>query len=120
MLEQIRHYFLYFMVGGVVTTLIVAFEQSGYRLLSGLGALLPVFTLTAYIFIGQTQGGAAVAQHSWLVLIGTLVAWVPYMITIAVLAPRFGSSKAIPAALGVFLLFAVPYLLLADRYRWFR
>jgi len=119
MLEQIRHYALYFAVGGVVTTLIVALEQSGYRLLSGLAALFPVFTLTAYVFIGETRGGAAVGAHSWLVLIGTLVSWVPYMVTVALLAPRIGASKAIPIALGVFLLCAVPYLGLAEKYRWF-
>lgn len=120
MFEQIRNYALYFLVGGIVTTLIVTLEQSGHRLLSGLAALCPVFTLSAYIFIGETRGGAAVGSHSWLVLIGTLVSWVPYMITIAVLAPRIGSSRAIPVGLGVFLLFALPYLGLVEKYRWFR
>lgn len=120
MFEQIRQYILYFMVGGVVTTMIVAFEQSGYRLLSGLAALFPIFTLTAYIFIGETRGGAAVGAHSWLVLVGTLVAWMPYMIVVALLAPRIGSAKAIPAGIAVFLLLALPYLALAEKYRWFR
>ncbi|HJV32455.1 MAG TPA: GlpM family protein [Patescibacteria group bacterium] len=113
-------YFLYFVVGGIVTTLIVALEQSGMRLLSGLAALFPVFTLTAYLFIGQTRGGAEVAQHSWLVLFGTLAAWVPYMIAVALLAPRFGTAKAIPAGLAVFIVCATAYLLAVQRNGWFR
>ena len=115
-----RAYFLYFLVGGAVTTVIVALEQSGQRLLSGLAALFPVFTLTAYLFIGQTRGGAAVGQHSWLVLFGTLAAWVPYMIAVALLAPRIGPTKAISAGLGVFLFFASAYLVAVEKGGWFR
>jgi len=115
-----RTYFLYFIVGGAVTTLIVALEQSGYRLLSGLAALFPVFTLTAYLFIGQARGGAAVAQHSWLVLFGTLAAWVPYMVAVALLAPRIGTTKAVPAGLAVFIVCAAAYLFLVQRNGWFR
>ncbi|HTK59587.1 MAG TPA: GlpM family protein [Candidatus Baltobacteraceae bacterium] len=115
-----RAYLMYFLVGGTVTTLIVALEQSGQRLISGLAALFPVFTLAAYIFIGQTRGGAAVGQHSWLVLLGTLAAWVPYMVTVALLAPRIGTAKAIPAGLAVFLVCATGYLWLVDRNGWFR
>lgn len=115
-----RAYLVYFLAGGAVTTLIVGLEQSGHRLLSGFAALFPVFTLTAYLFIGQTRDGAAVGQHSWLVLLGTLAAWVPYMIAVALLAPRIGSAKAIPVGLGVFLVFALAYLALVERNGWFR
>ena len=111
---------MYFVVGGAVTTLIVALEQSGQRLWSGFAALFPVFTLTAYLFIGQARGGVVVGQHSWLVLLGTLAAWVPYMVTVALLAPRIGPAKAIPVGLAVFLVCALGYLWLVDRNGWFR
>jgi len=38
-----------FVVGGTVTALISALEISGYRIWSGLAALVPVFTLVSYI-----------------------------------------------------------------------
>src|SRR5512135_2405504 len=92
----------YFVTGGLFTTLIVALEESGHRTLSGLATLIPVFTLVAYAFIGESRGGVAVSQHAKWVLAGTLVSWVPYMLAIAWLAPRLGSQKAILAGLAVF------------------
>ncbi len=105
-----REYLIYFLVGGAYTALIIGLEHSDNRILSGLAALVPVFTVTAYLFIGTTRGGDAVSQHAWLVLFGTLVAWVPYMITVALLAPKIGTNRAIPAGLGVFLVLALAYL----------
>ncbi len=109
-----------FVIGGAMTTLIVALEESGHRTLSGFAALFPIFTLTAYLFLGETKGGAAVGQHSWFVLVGTLVSWIPYMLTIALLAPRYGTAKAVPAGLAVFLVLTSGYLWLVSHYRWFR
>src|SRR5665213_1724787 len=55
---------MYFLVGGTVTTAIVLLEESGFRLLSGLATLMPVFTLIAYFFIGQSSGGAELSKHA--------------------------------------------------------
>lgn len=80
MLFPIKSYLIYFLTGGIVTVIIVALEESGFRLLSGFATLMPIFTLVAYFFIGESKGGLAVGQHAWFVLIGTIVSWVPYMI----------------------------------------
>ena len=114
--DQIRQLALYFFVGGTVTTVIVTLEQSGMRILSGLATLVPVFTLVAYLFIGESRGGAAVGQHAWLVLIGTLVSWVPYMVTVALLAPKVGPNRAIGTGLAVFFVLATSYLLIVQRF----
>jgi uncharacterized membrane protein (GlpM family) len=119
MWDQLKTYVLYFLTGGTVTALIVGFEQGGNRILSGLATLVPVFTVVAYLFIGDTKGGAAVSQHAWLVLFGTLASWVPYMIVVAILAPKIGPHKAIPAGLGVFLFCALAYLEVVRRYKLF-
>ena len=110
---------IYFLTGGIVTTLIVLLEGSNQRMLSGLATLMPVFTLVAYIFIGQNQGGQSVSQHAWLVLWGTLVSWVPYMITVAVLAPKVGPNKAIITGLAVFFVLALGYLYAIKRLKLF-
>lgn len=114
-----KSYFLYFLTGGLFTVLIVALEENGSRLLSGFATLMPIFTLVAYFFIGQSRGGAAVGQHAWFVLVGTLVSWVPYMTLVACLAPRIGSNYAIGAGLAVFFVLAAIYLLLVFHYRLF-
>ncbi len=117
---DIKSLLLYFFTGGIVTTLIVALEVSGFRIWSGLAALVPVFTLVSYIFIGQSQGGIALSQHAWFVLIGTLVSWVPYMATVALLSPYMTSNRAIGSGLVVFFVLASCFLLIVERYQLFR
>jgi uncharacterized membrane protein (GlpM family) len=117
---KLSSFIIYFVTGGTFTTAIVALEESGHRTLSGLATLVPVFTLVAYFFIGETAGGAAVAQHAKWVLVGTLVSWVPYMAAIAYLAPKIGSRNAILAGLGVFFVLALAYIAIANRLRLFQ
>ena len=42
-----KNIIIYFLTGGIVTTLIVLLEESNFRILSGLATLVPVFTLVA-------------------------------------------------------------------------
>ena len=111
---------VYFIAGGVVTTAIVLLEESGSRLLSGFATLMPVFTLIAYFFIGQSSGGVALSKNAELVLVGTLVAWVPYMLALIWLAPHFGTYKTIGIALAIFFVLAILFLLLTQHYNWFQ
>ena len=110
----------YFITGGLFTTIIVALEESGHRTLSGLATLIPVFTLVAYFFIGQTQGSVAVSQHAKWVLAGTLVSWVPYMLAVAYLAPKIGSHNAILVGLAIFFVLALSYIAVANHFGFFR
>jgi uncharacterized membrane protein (GlpM family) len=114
-----KSYVVYFLTGGIFTVLIVALEEHGAWLLSGFATLMPVFTLVAYVFIGESRGGAAVGTHAWFVLLGTLVAWVPYMCTVAFLAPRHGPRTAILAGMGVFFVLAAFYVAMVWRYHLF-
>lgn len=103
-------YIFTFIVGGAVTTAIVYFEASGFPLLSRLAALVPVFTWLAYLFIGNISGPKEVSSHALFVLLGTLVAWVPYMLMIYFFAPRIGSIKAILLGILVFLILATIFI----------
>jgi len=103
-----------------VTTLIVALEESGMRILSGFATLVPVFTLVSYLFIGASKGGEALSQHAWFVLIGTLAAWVPYMITVAVLSPHMDGHKAIGIGLSVFSVLATVFLIVTAKFNLFQ
>lgn len=115
----IKSYGIYFLTGGIFTALIVALEENGERLLSGFATLVPVFTLVAYFFIGESKGGAAVGQHAWFVLVGTIVSWVPYMIVVATLAPKIGSKAAIGIGFLTFFVCAFAYLELVHHYHFF-
>ncbi len=103
-------YIYSFILGGVITTAIVYFEASGMTLVSRLAALFPVFTWLSYLFIGELQGPQAVSRHSLFVLLGTIVAWLPYMVIIWLLAPRIGSGKAIGVAILAFLVLATVFV----------
>ncbi len=116
----IKNLIIYFVTGGLVTVLIVALEERGSRLWSGLATLAPVFTVVAYLFIGSARGGQAVGQHAKLVLVGTLVSWVPYMLVVIVLAPKLGAGKATALGLAAFAALAVGYLWLVGHFKWFQ
>jgi uncharacterized membrane protein (GlpM family) len=119
-LMNVKNILVYFITGGVVTTLIVMLEESGLRIWSGLATLMPIFTLISYFFIGHSRGGSALGQHAWFVLVGTLVAWVPYMATVALLSPHMPSNKAIAIGLGVFFFLATVYLLVVSKFHLFQ
>ena len=111
---------LYFLTGGIVTVAIVLLEKSGHRLLSGFAALMPIFTLVSYIFIGESEGGVAVSKHSMFVLVGTLVSWVPYMLVISYLAPKIGAYKSIAIGMGVFTALALLFVFIVNKYNFFK
>ncbi|MFZ3020154.1 MAG: GlpM family protein [Minisyncoccia bacterium] len=111
---------VYFVVGGTFTALIVILEQSGFRFLSGLATLIPIFTLVSYFFIGESRGGYAVSQHAKFVLVGTLVSWVPYMLAMAYFSPKVGPHKAILISMGIFFVLAIMFILVASHYNIFR
>jgi uncharacterized membrane protein (GlpM family) len=117
---NISNLIIYFITGGVFTTIIVVLEENGHRMLSELATLIPVFTLVAYFFIGQTKGGIAVGQHAKFVLVGTLISWVPYMLVVAYLSPRIGPNKAILAGLAAFFVLALIYIVAANRFGFFK
>jgi uncharacterized membrane protein (GlpM family) len=117
---KITNLIIYFISGGLFTTLIIALEESNHRTWSGLATLIPVFTLVAYFFIGGSKGGVAVGQHAWFVLIGTIVSWIPYMLTVAYFSPKIGSNKGILAGLAVFFILALLYLAAVNRLKLFQ
>src|SRR3989338_9064196 len=103
-------YIFAFFAGGLITTLIVYFETSGFPTLSRLAALFPVFTWLSYLFIGNLAGLEAVSRHALFVLFGTIVAWLPYMFVIYYFAPKIGSAKAVFLGIAVFLVLALAFI----------
>lgn len=116
---DLKNIVIYFLTGGIVTTLIVVLEESSLRLWSGLAALVPIFTLVSYIFIGNSKGDLAVSEHAKFVLVGTLLSWIPYMLTVIYLSPIIGSSKSIAAGIAVFLICVSVFLYIVNKYNLF-
>jgi uncharacterized membrane protein (GlpM family) len=106
----VTEYIFAFLVGGTITTLITYFEVSGFPLLSRLATLFPVFTWLSYLFIGKLSGPEVTSKHALFVLLGTIVAWLPYMFVIYYFAPKIGSGKAIAFGLIVFVVLALVFV----------
>ena len=106
---DISKYLLYFLTGGVITTIIVGFEESGFTLISRIAALFPVFTWIAYLFIGNSGTAQQISEHAKFVLLGTILSWIPYMLAIIYLTPKIGVNKSILIAIGVFLVISLIY-----------
>jgi uncharacterized membrane protein (GlpM family) len=100
---DLSRYAIYFVTGGLITTAIVGFEESGFTLISRIAALFPVFTWLAYLFIGASGTAQQVSAHAKFVLIGTIFSWIPYMLTIIYLSPKIGVNKAVLISIAVFL-----------------
>lgn len=105
-----KEYIFSFFVGGLVTFAITYFETKGFPLLSRLAALFPVFTWISYLFIGRLNGAQAVSSHALFVLLGTVVAWMPYMLVVYYFAPRIGSDKAIILGIITFVILATIFI----------
>ncbi|MEM3369512.1 MAG: hypothetical protein QXZ69_00205 [Candidatus Micrarchaeia archaeon] len=103
------NYLFYFVVGGLVVSIVVFLEESGYTLLSRIALLFPIITWVSYLFIGNFGTPQQVADSAKFVLFGTIVAWIPYMLSIIYLSPRLGVDHAILVALIVFIAIASIY-----------
>jgi len=106
---DISKYLLYFITGGVITTIIVGFEESGLTMISRIAALFPVFTWIAYLFIGNSGTAQQISEHAKFVLIGTILSWIPYMLAIIILTPKIGVNKSILIGIGIFLIISIIY-----------
>ena len=105
-----KEYIFAFLAGGFITVLIVYFEAGGFPIFSHLAALFPVFTWLSYLFIGELSGSEAVSRHALFVLLGTIVAWLPYMFVIYYFAPKIGTTKAVILGMIVFVLLATMFI----------
>jgi uncharacterized membrane protein (GlpM family) len=108
-----------FAVGGTITALIVGFEESKMKTLSGIAALMPVFTLVSYFIMGASQDAKAISEHAKFVLWGTIIAWIPYMTAIAIYAPKLGTNKSILLGMAIFFACASVYVFAAERFHLF-
>jgi len=106
-------YLLYFAAGGSIVTLVVYLAKQGHPFLSGIALVFPSVTMLSFYFIGRTTGSAAVVESARSALFATFIVWVPYMLVIIYLTPRFGVNSAL--ALGVLLFLVLTFLWIYTR-----
>jgi hypothetical protein len=94
---------LYFLVGGLVVSLVTYLGSVGRGLLSAFVATFPHISLVTFLLI-YFNGGA---EHTLSYAKGLLLfapSWLAYVAAFAVLLPRAGFWTALSGALGIFFL----------------
>ncbi|HHT9120968.1 MAG TPA: DUF3147 domain-containing protein [Candidatus Hypogeohydataceae bacterium YC41] len=104
--ELILKYFLYFLLGGCIVTLVSYFGATKRTLLSSFIATLPCLSLATFILIYKEGGvGAAIAYGKGLILF--LPAWLCYVVMAIFLLPRWEMWKALSVAVMAYLIVAL-------------
>ena len=105
-------YFLYFITGGAIVTAVIWLARAGYPFLSGIALVFPSVTLVSFYFVGKSSGWEAVALSAKSTLYATFFVWMPYIITIAYLTPKFGVNKTLAIGTMVFFILAFVWICL--------
>lgn len=103
-------YALYFIMGGTIVSLVIWLARQGHTLLSGIALVFPSVTLVSMYFIGRAAGNNAVATTARSAIYSTFFVWIPYISTVAFLAPRLGVNRALVAGFLVFLVLALGWI----------
>lgn len=103
-------YFLYFIAGGSIVTLVVYLAKQGYPFLSGIALVFPSVTMLSFYFIGRTTGNVAVVESAKSALFATFIVWIPYVLVIVYLTPRFGVNSALAGGVLVFIILALIWI----------
>jgi len=103
-------YFLYFLIGGAIVSLVTYFASQAKGLLAAFVANLPVITLITFLTIYFESGQKAVVAYAEGLII-MLLPWLAYIFAIILLTYRLGF---IPSLLvGVSLYLALAWLIIS-------
>jgi uncharacterized membrane protein (GlpM family) len=93
---------LYFVIGGLVVSLVTYFGSQGKSQLAVFIAFLPATTLTTLItiYLGGGTGAAVSYARSMLIL---LPAWVLYVLGVIFLLPRLGLAVSMVVSVAVYV-----------------
>lgn len=93
---------LYFVIGGLVVSLVTYFGSQGKSELAVFIAFLPATTLITVVTIYLAGGtGAAVSYAKWMLIL--LPAWVLYAVGLIFLLPRLGLALSLVISVAAYL-----------------
>ena len=102
------------LLGAAMVIVIGLLAKSRFIYLAGLAPLFPTFSVVAH-FLAYRQGGApAVKIVAWFGLL-SIIPFLAYLLAIILFIDRWGFSKALLAALGVWLAAAAFIVVLWNR-----
>lgn len=103
-------YLFYFLIGGIVVTLVTYFANQAKGLLSAFIANLPTITLVTFLTIYFTSGQEMVISYAKGLMI-MLFPWLLYILAIIFPTPRFGFLPSL--IIGLLLYLSTAFLILS-------
>ena len=80
-------YIVYFIIGGIIMSLVTYLANSSQELFAAFIGTLPVITISTFLMIYINTGQEAVITYAKGLLI-MMVPWVVFIVTVIILAPR--------------------------------
>jgi hypothetical protein len=103
-------YFLYFLIGGFIVSLVTYFASQAKGLLAAFFANLPVITAVTFLTIYLESGQKAVVSYAEGLII-MLFPWLAYIFTIIFLTDRIGFVPSLIIGISLYVLLA--YLIIS-------
>ena len=99
-------YVLYFLIGGMVISVVTYFASHSRPLLAAFLANMPVITLVTFLTIYH-EGGQKVIVPYAKGLVMMMFPWLTYIFAIIFLTPRIGFLPALTTGLALYVVFAL-------------
>ncbi|MDI6889600.1 MAG: hypothetical protein QMC83_01475 [Thermodesulfovibrionales bacterium] len=103
-------YFLYFLIGGVIVSVVTYFASQAKSLMAAFIANLPVITLITFLTIYFESGQKAVVLYAEGLII-MLFPWLAYISAVIFLTHRLGFIPSLVIGISLYLLIA--YLIIS-------
>ncbi len=103
-------YLLYFLIGGVIVSIVTYFASQARGLLAAFIANLPVITLVTFLTVYFESGQKAVISYAQGLII-MLFPWLAYIFAIIFLTSRLGFIPSLVIGISLYLLIA--YLIIS-------
>jgi len=99
-------YVFYFLIGGIVISVVTYFASHARPLLAAFLANMPVITLVTFLTI-YYEGGQKVIVPYAKGLVMMMLPWLMYVFTIIFLTPRLGFLPSLTTGLALYVVFAL-------------
>src|SRR5208282_4863484 len=99
-------YFLYFLIGGTVISVVTYFASHSRPLLAAFLANMPVITLVTFLTIYHEAGQKVIVPYAK-GLVMMILPWVAYIFAIIFLTPRLGFFPSLTTGFTLYVVLAL-------------
>jgi uncharacterized membrane protein (GlpM family) len=99
-------YFLYFLIGGAVISVVTYFASHGRPIIAAFLANMPVITLVTFLTIYHEAGQKVIVPYAK-GLIMMLIPWLAYIFAIIFLTPRLGFLPSLTTGFTIYVVLAL-------------